>query len=72
MSHPHCDVRSAFSAAFDEANQNHFLPRATVRCAHRAVFPTQLSRDLGCLLDVDDDILACSCLPAQFEAMRER
>lgn len=41
-----------------------FSPRGTVRCVGKAAFRTQLARDLGCLLDLDDEVEAWSCLPA--------
>jgi hypothetical protein len=34
-----------------------------VRCVGTPVFRTQLARDLACLLDLDDDVDAWSCLP---------
>ncbi|WP_296745736.1 hypothetical protein [Mesorhizobium sp.] len=46
------------------AHSNTFLPRGTVRCQGLPSFRTQLARDLGCLLDVDGDVDAWSCLPA--------
>jgi hypothetical protein len=41
-----------------------FRPRGTARCVGKAAFRTQLARDLGCLLDLDDEVEAWSCLPA--------
>jgi len=38
-----------------------FFPLQTVRCDGPAVFRTQLARDIGCLLDVDDDVISWSC-----------
>jgi hypothetical protein len=35
-----------------------------VRCVGTPAFRTQLARDLACLLDLDDDVDAWSCLPA--------
>ncbi|APH72871.1 hypothetical protein [Aquibium oceanicum] len=43
---------------------NLFRPFGTVRCQGAPSFRTQLARDLACLLDVDDDVAAWSCLPA--------
>ncbi len=40
-----------------------FHPLNTVRCVGPAVFKSQLSRDVGCLLDVDDAVVSWSCLP---------
>ncbi len=47
------------------AASNQFYPKATVRCADDAVFRTQLARDLACLLDVDEHVVAWSTLPAE-------
>jgi hypothetical protein len=68
MSQSHSPIRSPLSVAFTEANAKSYFPKHTVRCPHHPVFRTQLARDLGCLLDVDDDIVAWSCLAVQFEA----
>lgn len=38
-----------------------FFPLHTVRCDGPAVFRNQLARDIGCLLDVDDDVTKWSC-----------
>ncbi len=38
-----------------------FFPFHTVRCDGPAVFRNQLARDIGCLLDVDDDVSSWSC-----------
>ncbi len=54
----------ALEAALCRAQSNAFLPRGTVRCQGPPAFRTQLARDLGCLLDVDDEVDAWSCLPA--------
>lgn len=42
-----------------------FRPFGTVRCQGTPSFRTQLARDLGCLLDMDDGVDAWSCLPAE-------
>ena len=42
-----------------------FRPLGTVRCQGTPSFRTQLVRDLACLLDVDDEVSAWSCLPAE-------
>ena len=42
-----------------------FRPYATVRCQGAPPFRTQLARDFACLLDVDDEVSAWSCLPAE-------
>ncbi|MBZ7924318.1 hypothetical protein [Ensifer adhaerens] len=53
---------SALDAAFCEAAANVFFPRATVSCKGGSAFRSQLARDLGCLLDVDDSVVGWSCL----------
>jgi hypothetical protein len=53
---------SILDAAFREASLNTFFPLATVRCPDRPAFRNQLARDLGCLLDVDETVIAWSCL----------
>lgn len=40
-----------------------FRPYGTIRCSNSPYFRTQLARDLGCLLDVDDDVVAWCCRP---------
>ncbi|RST85489.1 hypothetical protein EJC49_15485 [Aquibium carbonis] len=42
-----------------------FRPFPTVRCQGAPSFRTQLARDFACLLDVDDEVSAWSCLPAE-------
>ena len=69
MSHPHSGSTSKLSLAFREATQKRFFPLTTVRCSESAVFLTQTARDLGCLLDVDDSVVAWSCLPREFETV---
>lgn len=46
-----------------EPDRRRFLPFGTVRCDGRPAFRTQLARDLGVLLDLDDEIAAWRCLP---------
>ncbi|WP_413711838.1 hypothetical protein [Rhizobium sp. Rhizsp82] len=36
-------------------------PLSTVRCVGPVLFRDQLARDIGCLLDVDDDVVSWSC-----------
>lgn len=69
MSHPHSGSTSKLSAAFREASHNRFFPLTTIRCSEHAVFLTQAARDLGCLLDVDDSVVAWSCLPREFDTV---
>ena len=40
-----------------------FRPFGTVRCSNPSYFRNQLARDLGCLLDVDDDVAGWCCRP---------
>ena len=47
-------------AVYRQASARQFFPKATVRCPDDPVFRTQLSRDLACLLDVDDEVGAWS------------
>ncbi|TBY90630.1 hypothetical protein E0H40_13800 [Rhizobium leguminosarum bv. viciae] len=53
---------SFLDAAFREASLNVFFPLATVRCPDQSAFRSQIARDLGCLLDVDETVVAWSCL----------
>ena len=43
-----------------------FYPQQTVRCSGPAVFRNQLSRDIACLLDVDDSVTSWSCVAETF------
>ena len=49
-------------AAYREASKNVFYPLHSVRSPGPAVFRSQLARDLGCLLDVDETVVAWSPL----------
>lgn len=40
-----------------------FRPFGTIRCSNPPHFRSQLARDLGCLLDVDDNVAAWCCRP---------
>ena len=40
-----------------------FRPFGTIRCSNPSYYRNQLARDLGCLLDVDDDVVAWCCRP---------
>lgn len=42
---------------------NSFVPRGTVWCRGPALFRTKAARDAACLLDLDNSILAWTCLP---------
>ncbi|RVK25963.1 hypothetical protein CN163_32595 [Sinorhizobium meliloti] len=55
-------TEAELEAVFLRASVNTFYPKATVRCPDDAVFRTQLARDLACLLDVDDTVVAWSTL----------
>lgn len=59
------ELASAHEASTSSAKV--FYPLHTVRCTGPAVFKNQLSRDVGCLLDVDDATVAWSCLPGKIE-----
>ncbi len=47
------------------AVQNAFVPSGAVRCLDRPLFRSQAARDLGCLLDVDAEVISWSCLPLE-------
>ncbi len=38
-----------------------FYPLSTIRCDGPVLFRDQLARDIGCILDLDDDVLSWSC-----------
>lgn len=38
-----------------------FYPLSTVRCDGPVLFRDQLARDIGCILDVDNDVVSWSC-----------
>lgn len=40
-----------------------FYPLHTVRCSGPGIYRSQLSRDIACILDVEDDVNSWSCLP---------
>lgn len=58
-------VEDRLEAVFRRAASGRYYPRATVRCPDEAVFRSQLARDLACLLDVDDEVVAWSTLPSE-------
>jgi hypothetical protein len=68
MSHSHIEMPAALYAAYDEATNQHFHPKGTVRCSGEPMFRSQLARDLGCLLDVDRHVVAWLCLPIEIKA----
>ena len=47
----------------ESASALSFHPRGTVRCRGVPLFRNQAARDLGCLLDVDPDVVSWMCLP---------
>ncbi|MBO9126927.1 hypothetical protein J5283_24730 [Rhizobium sp. 16-488-2a] len=59
----------ALYAAYKHASSQKFYPLGTVRCTGDHMFRSQLARDLGCLLDVDDQVVAWLCLPVQFSTI---
>jgi hypothetical protein len=67
MSHPHFESPAALDAAYSEASTKLWYPRGTVRCSADPLFRTRSARDLGCLLDVDPDVIAWLCLPTEFD-----
>ncbi|MCA2436011.1 hypothetical protein HFN06_31870 [Rhizobium leguminosarum] len=67
MSHPHIEAPAALYAAYADASSKLFYPRGTVRCAADAMFRSREARDLGCILDVDPNVVAWLCLPVEFE-----
>ncbi|MGO7653650.1 hypothetical protein ACC679_01625 [Rhizobium ruizarguesonis] len=67
MSHPHIESPAALYAAYADASTKLFYPRGTVRCSADPMFRSRTARDLGCLLDVDPDVVAWLCLPVEFE-----
>ncbi len=50
-----------------QASCRRFPPTGTVRCVGIPLYRTRLARDLGLLLDLDDDVDAWRCLPASIE-----
>ncbi|MGR9408072.1 hypothetical protein ACU8MI_16225 [Rhizobium leguminosarum] len=68
MSHSHIEMPAALYAAYTDASTQRFYPRGTVRCSGNPMFRSQLSRDLGCLLDIDRDVVAWLCLPIELRA----
>ncbi|TWF58201.1 hypothetical protein FHW37_1014 [Neorhizobium alkalisoli] len=67
MSHSHIEEPAALYAAYAEASSQLFYPRGTVRCSADAMFRSRSARDLGCLLDVDPNVVAWLCLPLEFQ-----
>lgn len=50
-----------------EAAQHSFHPYGTVRCLGDPLFRNQAARNLGCLLDVDREVISWTCLPLVLE-----
>ncbi|MGO7334457.1 hypothetical protein [Rhizobium leguminosarum] len=67
MSHSHIEMPTALYAAYAEATTQLFYPRGTVRCSADTMFRSRSARDLGCILDVDPNVVAWLCLPMEFE-----
>lgn len=60
----HSKIESdCLASARGDASRLSFHPRGTVRCVGAPLFRNQLARDLGCLLDVDAEIISWSCIP---------
>ncbi|MEO3432384.1 hypothetical protein [Inquilinus sp. CAU 1745] len=55
--------RQVLKRTVAEARRRRFAPSGTMRNAGAPLFRRQLSRDLGCLLDLDRDIVSWRCLP---------
>lgn len=67
MSHSHIEMPTALYAAYAEATTQLFYPRGTVRCSGDTMFRSRSARDLGCILDVDPNVVAWLCLPLEFK-----
>jgi len=67
MSHSHIEMPSALYAAYEEASAKLYYPRGTVRCSADPLFRSRSARDLGCILDVDPNVVAWLCLPTEFK-----
>lgn len=67
MSQSHIAFDAALYAAVAEASNQLFYPKGTVRCSGDALFRTRAARDLGCILDVDPNVIGWLCLPVEFE-----
>ncbi|MCA1367200.1 hypothetical protein I6F15_07285 [Bradyrhizobium sp. BRP14] len=63
MWYPSTAIRSFVDVAQRDAAIKVFFPRSTIRCWGPAVFRTQQARDLGCLLDVEEEVTQWCCLP---------
>jgi hypothetical protein len=62
MLETHAVNHVVLDAAYREASKNVFYPLHSVRSPGPPAFRSQLARDLGCLLDVDETVVAWSCL----------
>ncbi|MFK0209193.1 hypothetical protein [Agrobacterium sp. NPDC090283] len=67
MSYSPVDTSAALYAAYAQASSKLFYPRGTVRCSADPMFRSRSARDLGCILDVDPNVVAWLCLPFEFE-----
>jgi hypothetical protein len=61
------DEPDLLSRTRDSASRLSFSPRGSVRCDGPPLFRTQAARDLACLLDVDPDVEAWTCLPTALD-----
>ncbi|MCQ1572714.1 hypothetical protein NFO65_18455 [Neorhizobium galegae] len=66
MGHSHIETPAALAAAYEHASSQLYYPRGTVRCSVDPMFRTRGARDLGCILDVDPNVVAWLCLPLEF------
>jgi hypothetical protein len=55
-------ISASSSHAASVVSAEVFYPIHTVRCSGPVMFRSQLSRDIACILDVDDDVISWSCL----------
>ncbi|NDW05870.1 hypothetical protein [Jiella pacifica] len=46
-----------------KASRRHYAPAGTMRCIGIPIFRSTLARDLGLLVDLDDEVEAWQCLP---------
>lgn len=67
MSNPHFETPAALYAAYEVASTKLYYPRGTVRCSADPMFRSRPARDLGCILDVDPDVVGWLCLPLEFQ-----
>jgi hypothetical protein len=62
VSCPDTEIQSLSRIRASAASRS-FDPQGTMRCIGAPLFRTSLARDLGCLLDPDDQVTEWTCLP---------